>query len=192
MTDKFLKSLGLTDEVIKTVLEQSNKELEAEKKKTEATNASLSELQSKLDTALKTAKDASKTQEAYKALQEASSKTTAELNSKIALLERTGQVKDYLSSKKFINNITRDAISDKLVSLLGSEEAKGHNLDTLFNQVVKGQENIFAQEAVAPPAITSMTGGVIGSNNTSGASSVLDDVATMRSICGLPPIQERG
>lgn len=192
MTDKFLKSLGLTDEVIKTVLEQSNKELEAEKKKTEATNASLSELQSKLDTALKTAKDASKTQEAYKALQEASSKTTAELNSKIALLERTGQVKDYLSSKKFINNITRDAISDKLVTLLGSEEAKGHNLDTLFNQVVKGQENIFAQEAVAPPAITSMTGGVIGSNSTSGASSVLDDVATMRSICGLPPIQERG
>lgn len=191
MTDKFLKSLGLTDEVIKTVLEQSNKELETEKKKTEATNASLSELQSKLDTALKTAKDASKTQEAYKALQEASSKTTAELNSKIALLERTGQVKDYLSSKKFINNITRDAISDKLVSLLGSEEAKGHNLDTLFNQVVKGQENIFAQEAVAPPAITSMTGGVIGSNSTSGASSVLDDVATMRSICGLPPIQER-
>lgn len=192
MTDKFLKSLGLTDEVIKTVLEQSNKELEAEKKKTEATNASLSELQSKLDTALKTAKDASKTQEAYKALQEASSKTTAELNSKIALLERTGQVKDYLSSKKFINNITRDAISDKLVTLLGSEEAKGHNLDTLFNQVVKGQENIFAQEAVAPPAITSMIGGVIGSNSTSGASSVLDDVATMRSICGLPPIQERG
>ena len=84
-----------------------------------------------------------------------------------------------MSGKKFVNDITRDALAAKLSEQLGSEDAKGKSIDDLFASLTKDQKNILVDEnAAQPPVVGSMAG---AAKNTD------DARAHARAVMGLPP-----
>lgn len=181
MKREFLESLKLEAAVIDQIMAENGKDIEREKQKTltaqEEAAATKAQLE-KANTTLEGFKDYDQTKadvEKYKAEAETTKKEAA---AKIASLERTAQVKDFLSGKKFVNDITRDALAAKLTEQLGSEEAKGKSLDDLFTTLTKDQKNILADDASpAPPVQGSMKG----------TSHAADERAAARAVMGLPP-----
>ena len=181
MKREFLEGLKLEAAAIDQIMAENEKDVEREKQKTLAAQEAAKEKEAQLKKANETIegfKDYDQTKadvEKYKAEAEAAKKEAA---AKIASLERTAQVKDFLSGKKFVNDITRDALAAKLTEQLGSEEAKGKSLDDLFTALTKDKKNILADDtAPTPPVQGSMKG----------TSHAADERAAARAVMGLPP-----
>ena len=130
MKRDFLEGLNLDADVIDKIMAENGKDVQREKAK----YADYDDLKTQLEAANKTIekfKDYDQTKaeiEKYKADIEKLQKDSA---AKIAAMERSAKVKDYLSGKKFVNDITRDAIAGKMSELLNADESKGKNLDAL-------------------------------------------------------------
>lgn len=181
MKREFLEGLNLEAAVIDQIMAENGKDIEREKQKALAAQEEAKETKAQLEKANKTLESFADHEqikadvEKYKAEAETAKKEAA---AKIASLERTAHVKDFLSGKKFVNDITRDAIAAKLTEQLGSEEAKGKSLDDLFAALTKDQKNILADDtAPSPPVQGSMKGG----------SHAADERAAARAVMGLPP-----
>lgn len=162
MKREFLEELKLDAAAIDQIMAENGKDIEREKQKTLTAQEDAKEAKSQLEKANQKIEsfadyDQLKAEiEKYKAETETAKKEAA---AKIASLERSAQVKDFLSGKKFVNDITRDALAAKLTEQLGSEEAKGKSLDDLFSTLTKDQKNILADDtAPAPPVQGSMKG----------------------------------
>ena len=181
MKREFLEGLKLEATVIDQIMAENGKDIEREKQKTLTAQEEAAATKAQLEKANETLegfKDYDQTKatlEKYKTEAETAKKEAA---AKIASLERTAQVKDFLSGKKFVNDITRDALAAKLTEQLGNEEAKGKSLDDLFTALTKDQKNILADDASpAPPVQGSMKG----------TSHAADERAAARAVMGLPP-----
>ena len=181
MKREFLEGLKLEASVIDQIMAENGKDIEREKQKTLAAQEDAKETKAQLEKANKTLEGFADHEqikadvEKYKAEAETTKKEAA---AKIASLERSAQVKDFLSGKKFVNDITRDALAAKLTEQLGSEESKGKSLDDLFTALTKDQKNILADDASpAPPVQGSMKG----------TSHAADERAAARAVMGLPP-----
>jgi len=179
MKREFLEGLKLDADIIDKIMSENGKDINKEKAK----YADYDDLKSQLETANKTIekfKDYDQTKadvEKYKAEIE---KLQKESEAKIASMERQAKVKDYLSSKKFVNDITRDAIAGKMSELLSADESKGKNLDDIFVELTKDKQDILKDETQAtPPVVTGM----------SGKGGKPDDDAQARAVMGLPPKQ---
>ena len=120
MKRDFLEGLKLDAEVIDKIMAENGKDVNREKAK----YANYDDIKTQLETANKTIekfKDYDQTKaevEKYKAENE---KLQKEHAAKIAAMERSAKVKDYLSSKKFVNDITREAIATKMGEVLGAD-----------------------------------------------------------------------
>lgn len=162
MKREFLASLKLEDAVIDQIMAEHSKTVEKEQQKTATALQSVKELEGQLEKANKTLegfKDYEETKAAVETYKKEAETAKTEAAAKIAALERSGQVKDFLSGKRFVNDITREALAAKLTEQLGSEEAKGKSLDDLFNALTKDKTNILVDEnAAQPPTVQSMTG----------------------------------
>ena len=116
MKREFLEGLNLEAAVIDQIMAENGKDIEREKQKTLAAQEEAKATKAQLESANKTIegfKDYDQTKsdvEKYKAEAETAKKEAA---AKIASLERTAHVKDFLSGKKFVNDITRDATKDQ-------------------------------------------------------------------------------
>ena len=181
MKREFLEGLNLEAAVIDQIMAENGKDIEREKQKTLAAQEDAKETKAQLEKANKTLEGFADHEqikadvEKYRAEADAAKKEAA---AKIASLERTAHVKDFLSGKKFVNDITRDAIAAKLTEQLGSEESKGKSLDDLFTALTKDQKNILADNTEpTPPVQGSMKGG----------SHAADERAAARAVMGLPP-----
>ncbi|MGP1416106.1 MAG: phage scaffolding protein [Treponema sp.] len=181
MKRDFLEGLKLDTEVIDKIMAENGKDVNREKAK----YADYDDIKTQLETANKTIekfKDYDQTKaevEKYKAENE---KLQKESEAKIANMERQAKVKDYLSSKKFVNDITREAIATKMGEVLGADESKGKNLDDIFAELTKDKTDILKDETKAtPPTVTSMGGKSGNSDN---------DDARIRAVMGLPPKKE--
>ena len=177
MKREFLEGLKLEADAIDKIMAENGKDIEREKAK----YADYDETKAQLEAANKTL-EGFKDYEAVKADVEKykaeSERIKQESAAKIATLERSAAVKDFLNGKKFVNDITREAIAAKLTEQLGSDEAKGKSIDDLFSAFTKDKENIFVDDKkAAPPVVGSMAGG--------GAKD--DGRAAARAVMGLPP-----
>ena len=177
MKRDFLEGLKLDADIIDKIMAENGKDINREKAK----YADYDDIKSQLEKANNTIdkfKDYDQVKaevEKYKAENEKLQKENA---AKIATMERQAKVKDYLSSKKFVNDITRDAIATKMGETLEADESKGKNLDDIFAELTKDKTNILKDETNAmPPVVTSM----------SGKSGKTDDDAQARAVMGLPP-----
>nr|DAX69493.1 MAG TPA: minor structural protein [Caudoviricetes sp.] len=180
MKRDFLEGLKLDADIIDKIMAENGKDINREKAK----YADYGDIKARLENANKTIEkfkdyDQVKAEvEKYKAENEKLQKESA---TKIATIERQSKVKDYLSSKKFVNDITRDAIATKMGEVLGTDESKGKNLDDIFTELVKDKADILKDETEAkPPTVTQMSGNSGGSN----------DDALARVAMGLPPKKE--
>ena len=177
MKRDFLEGLGLEAEVIDKIMKENGKDIEGVKAKF----ADYDDVKKQLETATTTLekfKDYDQTKadvEKYKAELEKSQKESA---AKIAAMERSGKVKDYLSGKKFVNKITQDAITAKMCEALGADESKGKNLDDIFAEITKDQSDILKDDNAPTPPVVPAMGGKGGKS---------DDDAQARAVMGLPP-----
>ena len=172
-----LTAAGLTDEQIEKVMKLNGDDINREKAK----YADYDDVKKQLETAnttLEKFKDYDQTKadvEKYKAELKKSQEESA---AKIAAMERSGKVKDYLSGKKFVNKITQDAITAKMCEALGADESKGKNLDDIFAEITKDQADILKDENAPTPPVVPAMGGKGGKS---------DDDAQARAVMGLPP-----
>jgi phage minor structural protein GP20 len=180
MKRDFLEGLNLDADVIDKIMAENGKDVQREKAK----YADYDDIKAQLETANKTiekVKDYDETKAEigkYKAEIEKLQKDSA---AKIAAMERSAKVKDYLSGKKFVNDITREAIAAKMGEVLGADESKGKNLDDIFAEITKDKADILKDETQpTPPVVPPMSG--------KGGKS--DDDAQARAVMGLPPKKE--
>ena len=180
MKRDFLEGLNLDAELIDKIMVENGKDINREKAK----YADYEDIKTQLETANKTiekVKDYDETKaeiERYKAEIEKLQKDGA---AKIAAMERSAKVKDYLSGKKFVNDITREAIASKMGEVLGADESKGKNLDDIFAEITKDKSDILKDDNAPTPPVVSAMGGKVGKS---------DDDAQARAVMGLPPKKE--
>ena len=158
MKRDFLKDLGLGDEIIDKIMAENGKDIESAKNKF----ADYDDVKKQLETAKATMdkwKDYDQVKADVEKWKADYQKAVDEGQKKILSLERQGQIKDYLGSKKFVNDLTKEALSAKLLGELEKEESKGKSLDDLFKAVTDGMTNIIVDDSQPqPPKVGPMSG----------------------------------
>lgn len=158
MTREFLKDLNLDEETINKVMQEHGRGINAEKAKFadyDDIKKQLLDANAKIESfgdveAIKA--DVEK----YKADAAAARKESEE---KLAKMERENKVKDFTSSKKFVNSLTREMVNTKLAAALESKDAAGKSLEDIFAEVTSGLENILVDEnAPKPPVVPHLNG----------------------------------
>ena len=158
MTRDFLKELGIADEAIDKIMAENGRNIEAAKAK----YGDYDDIKAQLETAkatLEKFKDYDQTKGEVAKWKAEYEKAVKEGEAKLRNVERQGLVKDYLGQKKFVNELTKEALSGKLLAALEKEESKGKSLDDLFKAATEGLENIIVDDnAPKPPTVPGMSG----------------------------------
>lgn len=177
MKRDFLESLGIPAEAIDKIMAENGKDIEGAKAKF----ADYDDIKKQLEaanTTLEKFKDYDETKAEVEKYKAENKKLQEESAAKIAAMERSGKVKDYLSGKKFVNKITQDAITAKMCEALGADESKGKNLDDIFAEITKDHSDILKDDTKPTPPVVPAMGGKGGKS---------DDNAQARAVMGLPP-----
>jgi hypothetical protein len=172
-----LTALGLTEEQVNEVMKKNGEDITREQKKF----ADYDDIKAQLEKANATI-DSMKDYEAVKAdvqkYQQEAQQAKADAEAKVHKLELQAKIKDFTNGKKFVNDITRDAINAQLESALNDDANKGKSIDELFKALTDGKSDILKNDdAPTPPEVPSMA--------NRGAAA--DDDAQARAVMGLPP-----
>lgn len=157
MKRDFLKELGLDEDAINKIMAENGKDINNAKGESEKVAAELEQAKTELKAANETLekfKDYDNVKadvEKYKADLE---KSKADYEKKINGMELEAKVKDFTGSKKFVNDLTRNAINSQLVNALNDEANKGKSLEDLLKGLTDGQANIFVDENKPTPPVT--------------------------------------
>ena len=157
-----LKELGLEDEAINKIMALNGSDINNAKKDVEKLTADLEQTKAELVKANETldkVKDYDEVKanyEKYKSDLETSKKEYAD---KVAAMELSAKVKEFTSGKRFVNDLTKEAINSQLINALNDENNKGKSLDELLNGITEGKENIFVEEnKPQAPTVTTLQG----------------------------------
>ena len=151
-----LEAAGLTAEQINTVMKLNGDDINREKSKF----ADYDEIKAQLEKANATL-DGMKDYEAVKAdvlkYQQEAEQAKADAAAKVQQLELQAKIKEFTNNKKFVNDITREAINGQLESALNDAANKGKSLDDLFKELTDGKADIFKEDnQPTPPTVTNM------------------------------------
>ena len=153
-----LTAAGLTDEQIDKVMKMNGDDINREKAKF----ADYDEIKAQLEKAnatLEGMKDYDNVKADVLKYQQEAEKAKAEAAAKVQQLELQGKIKDFTSTKKFVNDITREAINAKLESALNDSANKGKSIDDLFKELTDGKADILKDDsAPTPPTVPPMGG----------------------------------
>ena len=169
-----LTAAGLTDEQIEKVMKLNGDDINREKAKF----SDYDDLKKQLEKANATI-EGWKDYDAIKAdvakYQQEAENAKKEAAARIQQLEDKSRVKDFTSDKKFVNDLTRDAINAQLEKALNDDANKGKSLDDLLKALTDGKTDIFKNDnAPTPPTVTTMT-----------SQSNKDDDSAIRAVMGL-------
>jgi len=171
-----LEAAGLTAEQIELVMKKNGEDINREKSKF----ADYDEIKSQLEKAnatLEKMKDYDAVKADVQKYQQEAEKAKADAAAKVQQLELQNKIKDFTGTKKFVNDLTRDAINAQLESALNNEANKGKSIDELFKTLTDGKTDILKEEgAPTPPKVPEM-----------GKGGGVDDDAQARAVMGLPP-----
>ncbi len=179
MKRDFLEGLGVPAEAIDKIMSENGKDIEGAKakfadyddvkKQLEAANAAIDKF--------KDYDEVKAEVEKYKAELKKSQEESA---AKIAAMERSSKVNEFLGDKKFVNSITREHISKQIADALADGKHEGKNIKDIFDEITKDKADILKDDAPQPPTVTQMGGG--GKPD--------DGDAAARAVMGLPPKKE--
>ena len=152
-----LTAAGLTDEQVEKVMKLNGDDINREKAKF----SDYDDLKKQLEKANATI-DSMKDYEEVKAkviqYQQEAENAKKEAAAKVQQLEDKARVKDFTSSKMFVNELTRDAINAQLYDAMNDAANKGKSLDDLLKAITDGKTDIFKNENTpTPPTVTTMT-----------------------------------
>lgn len=181
MKRDFLKELGIDDEAINKIMAENGKDINAAKAESEKVAAELEQTKAELKAAndtLEKVKDYDNVKADVEKYKSDLEKSKSDYKKTIAAMELSAKVKDFTSGRKFVNDLTRDAINKQLADAVNDDANKGKSLEELFKALTDGKDDIFKNEnAPTPPNVPDMA---TDKPNT-------DDDAAVRSIMGLPP-----
>lgn len=151
-----LTAAGLTDDQVDKVMKLNGDDINREKAK----YSDYDDLKAQLEKANATI-DGMKDYEEVKAsvlkYQKEAADAKAETAAKVQQLEDKARVKDFTSSKKFVNDLTRDAINAQLYDAMNDAANKGKSLDDLLKTLTDGKTDIFKDDnAPTPPTVIQM------------------------------------
>lgn len=172
-----LTALGLTEEQVNEVMKKNGEDITREQKKF----ADYDTIKAQLDKANATI-EGMKDYEAVKAdvqkYQQEAKQARADADAKVHKLELQAKIKDFTNGKKFVNDITREAINAQLENALNDDANKGKSIEELFKAMTDGKTDILKNEnEPTPPEVPRMA-------IKNGAA---DDDAQARAVMGLPP-----
>ena len=152
-----LTAAGLTDEQVEKVMKLNGDDINREKAKF----SDYDDLKKQLEKANATI-DSMKDYEEVKAkviqYQQEAENAKKEAAAKVQQLELQAKIKDFTGNKKFVNDLTRDAINAQLEKALNDDANKGKSLDDLLKALTDGKTDIFKDDnAPTPPTVTTMT-----------------------------------
>jgi phage-related minor tail protein len=172
-----LTAAGLTEEQIEKVMKLNGDDINREKSK----YSDYDDVQKQLEKANATI-DGMKDYEDVKAkvtqYQQEAENAKKEAAAKVQQLELQAKIKDFTGNKKFVNDLTRDAINAQFEIALNDEANKGKSLDDLLKELTDGKTDIFKEENAPTPPIVPSMGGKGGKS---------DDDAQARAVMGLAP-----
>ena len=151
-----LTAAGLTDEQIDKVMKLNGDDINREKAKF----SDYDDIKKQLEKANATI-DGMKDYEDVKAkvtqYQQEAENAKKEAVAKVQQLELQAKIKDFTGNKKFVNDLTRDAINAQLEKALNDDANKGKSLDDLLKALTDGKTDIFKNDnAPTPPTVTQM------------------------------------
>ena len=185
MKRDFLEGLGVPAEAIDKIMAENGKDIEGAKAKFADYDDIKSQLKNANET-LEKFKDYDQTKAEVEKYKAENKKLQEESAAKIAAMERSAKVRDFLSGKKFVNDITRDAIAAQMGDALAADGSKGKSLKDIFDEITKDKADILKDDdAPTPPTVPQMGGGKGGKKND-GA----DEDARIDAIMGLKPNKE--
>lgn len=151
-----LTAAGLTDEQIEKVMKMNGDDINREKAKFADYEETKAQLE-KANATLEGMKDYDAVKADVLKYQQEAEKAKADAAERVQQLEDKNRVKDFTSGKKFVNELTRDAINAQLYDAMNAAANKGKSLDDLLKEITDGKENIFVTEnAPTPPTIPDM------------------------------------
>ena len=172
-----LTALGLTEEQVNEVMKKNGEDITREQKKFADYDDIKAQLE-KANATLNSMKDYDEVKAKVTEYQQQAQQAKADAEAKVHKLELQAKIKDFTNNKKFVNDITRDAINAQLESALNDDANKGKSIDELFKGLTDGKSDILKNEdAPTPPEVPSMA--------NRGAAA--DDDAQARAVMGLPP-----
>lgn len=151
-----LTAAGLTDEQVEKVMKLNGDDINREKAKF----SDYDDIKKQLEKANATI-DGMKDYEDVKAkvtqYQQEAENAKKEAAAKVQQLELQAKIKDFTGNKKFVNDLTRDAINAQLEKALNDDTNKGKSLDDLLKALTDGKTDIFKNDnAPTPPTVTQM------------------------------------
>ena len=153
-----LTAAGLTDEQVEKVMKLNGDDINREKSK----YSDYDDIKKQLEKANATI-DGMKDYEDVKAkvtqYQQEAENAKKEAAAKVQQLELQAKIKDFTGKKKFVNDLTRDAINAQLYDAMNDAANKGKALDDLLKALTDGKTDIFKDENTAtPPTVIQMAG----------------------------------
>lgn len=152
-----LTAAGLTDEQIDKVMKLNGDDINREKAK----YSDYDDLKAQLEKANATIegwKDYDDVKAKVTQYQQEAENAKKEAAAKVQQLELQTKIKDFTGNKKFVNDLTRDAINAQLEKALNDDANKGKSLDDLLKALTDGKTDIFKDDnAPTPPTVTTMT-----------------------------------
>lgn len=156
MKKEFLTNLGITDsDVLDKIMAEQGRDIQREQAKF-ADYADIKEQLKKANEKIESFGDVDAIKSEVEKYKTDIANMQKESELKIKKLERQGKIKDYISGKKYINDLTREGIFNKLESALEDEKNKDKSLDDVYKDLTKDMKGIYAEEKpsqqiVVPP-----------------------------------------
>lgn len=152
MKRETLEALGLTADQIDAVMKENGADINREKAK----YADYEDIKTQLETANKTL-DGMKDYEQAKAdvlkYQQAAEAAQKEAAAKVERLQLQTRIKEFTGGKKFVNDLTREAINTQIENALADAANKGKSIEDLFNGIIEGKTDILKDENGPTPPV---------------------------------------
>ena len=152
-----LTAAGLTDEQVEKVMKLNGDDINREKSKYSDYDDIKKQLE-KANATIDGMKDYDDVKAKVTQYQQEAENAKKEAAAKVQQLELQAKIKDFTGKKKFVNDLTRDAINAQLEKALNDDANKGKSLDDLLKALTDGKTDIFKDENIpTPPTVTTMT-----------------------------------
>ena len=153
-----LTAAGLTDEQVDKVMKLNGDDINREKAKYSDYDDIKKQLE-KANATIDGMKDYDDVKAKVTQYQQEAENAKKEAAAKVQQLELQAKIKDFTGNKKFVNDLTRDAINAQLEKALNDDANKGKSLDDLLKALTDGKTDIFKDENTpTPPTVTQMAG----------------------------------
>jgi len=153
-----LQTLGLTEEQINSVMKMNGDDINREKNKFADYDAIKQQLE-KANATIDGMKDYDDVKASVAKYQQEAETARKDAEAKVKRLELQAKIKDFTSGKKFVNDLTRDAINAQLEAALDDDANKGKSLDDLLKAITDGKADIFREDnQPTPPTVPGMNG----------------------------------